>query len=328
MKEANHLLVHERLSHHLLLSSIIKKHMENPKIFPELCIFAGLIFAWNMLCSRPRFSDADLRLRVYVYAAMLIFAAGWAINLFIAAAPELTASLLRFYFFRLTDVMLPLGCAMLAVQVCCLPAVIPEEKKNTAEVKKHRQNHRQRRRVRVDRPVARKIFLTLLIGVSVVHVYYCAARVITPAAPRNCPAAAKSWPWKDLCEAAKLHTEPGETFIVPYTYRTFTWYSGRNVVVTWKDMPQDAKNLGEWWTRIQSLYYGHMEDKDGILRYGRLKKFSDTPRERFPQMAKRYGVKYLVAMNDDMKGLSFPVVYRNEEFSVWRIDGETEAAWE
>ncbi|MDO4550922.1 MAG: hypothetical protein Q4C96_06685 [Planctomycetia bacterium] len=338
ISQANEILVFKRLNHHLLLSSII----QNEKMKPLLYCFAAMIVAWNYFCCRPRYSDSDFRLRIFVYAVLTIFVAGWAINLLMTVSPELAASLLKYYFFRLTDIMLPLGCAFLAVQMCIFPppkekelSASPTQKQKEAFSRKRKSinqktgsvapTFRQRKKL-IEQPGVRKFILAILIMTATLQVYQSGRRVLTPRAPRSCGAASDYWPWRDVCEKVRQNTVPGTTFMMPYNYRTFTWFSERNVVAVWKDMPQDAEHLVEWWNRISSQYYGLIENEYGITIYGRIKKFADTPYDRFSQIAKKYGAVYVIARKGEVD--FYPRVYQNDVFTVWRIDGKIEAMWE
>lgn len=322
VKTANRVLVTERLAHHLLLS----------KMKPELLIrFGAMIVVWNFFCSRPRYSDADMRLRVFVFGAVLIAIAGWIINLFIAVAPDTVLNLLRFYFYRLVDVMLPVGCSLLAVEICRNPVPVSaqlesKKEKKTKKGGKNTVGARGSRRNRPEQPGVRRMALAVLCVVSVYQVYMSAQRMMTPAAPRSCVKADQYWAWRDICEKAAENTPPGETFMVPYNTRTFTWFSRRNVVCVWKDMPQDAESFVEWWNRINFLYYGTQLGEYGEPKYGRIRKFEETPRERFPQIARRFGVRYVVGPRGAISD-AFPVVYENDAFSIWQIHGDA-AKWE
>ncbi len=331
LKAANHVNVVERLAHHLLLSKIAQK--------PEMLIrFGAMIVVWNFFCSRPRYSDGDMRLRVFVYGALLIALAGWIVNMFLTWYPEQVISLMRFYFFRLADGMLPLGCALLAVEICRNPAPATKDASDEktqagakAASKKDKKNAgktlRGIRRNRPEQPAVRRMALVVLCVVAVCQVYMSAQRMLTPAAPRSCVKTAEYWAWRDICEKAREHTPPGETFMVPYNTRTFTWYSHRNVVCVWKDSPQDARSFVEWWNRMNFLYYGPIIGEHGVPTIGRIKKFNEMPRDRFPKISQRYGVRYVVGPRGAISD-SFPVVYENRDFTVWRIDGMPEPRWE
>ncbi len=44
---------------------------------------------------------------------------------------------------------------------------------------------------------------------------------------------------------------PGARFLTPRMAQTFKWYTGHSEVATWKDIPQDAQELVQWWARLQ-----------------------------------------------------------------------------
>ena len=62
--------------------------------------------------------------------------------------------------------------------------------------------------------------------------------------------------WLDVCRwiADQRHTPRNARFIVPRVAYTFKWYAGRGEVVNWKESPQDAAGLHEWWQRINDIY--------------------------------------------------------------------------
>ena len=63
--------------------------------------------------------------------------------------------------------------------------------------------------------------------------------------------------WRDACQWAADHTPPGTIFITPRGSNSFKWYSGRDEAATWKDMPQDASHLLDWYRRLDDLYGLH-----------------------------------------------------------------------
>lgn len=114
-RNAAKLYVYERLPHHLLLSSIAQKTPQ------KLLYFGILLLIWHYLIARPRYSNGEMTFRTFIYASFLIGLCGWGINLCMNAAPDLTASLLRYYWFRTVDVMIPLGAAVLCVEYATHP---------------------------------------------------------------------------------------------------------------------------------------------------------------------------------------------------------------
>ena len=69
-----------------------------------------------------------------------------------------------------------------------------------------------------------------------------------PAAPRS-HRIANFADWRAACQwvadSGKIPPEPASS-CRGYA-QTFKWYTGHSDVVKWKDVPQDAKTLVEWW---------------------------------------------------------------------------------
>jgi len=76
--------------------------------------FIGLVAVWILLERAVPADAARRRLRAFVGASVGIAVAGMGISLFTPLDPARVAALLRFYWFRLSDVAVPLGVALLA----------------------------------------------------------------------------------------------------------------------------------------------------------------------------------------------------------------------
>ena len=317
----NHLYVFERLPHHLLLSSIAHK---TPKM---LINFGALFLIWSMLATRPRYSNGDMNLRTFVYGTAFIAATGWVINLFLNIAPDTVASLLRFYWFRMVDVCVPMGVAILAVEWCRNPqevAVPDETELKQIKDKKERKQKRRQSEMLAKRLRHRQSFLLcVLIGLCCFQLYESGSRVLKWAPPRSCSGAKFLDDWKDVCRYIRENTEPTDRFIVPYTTRTFTWYARRPVVGVWKDVPQDSKNLLEWWNRMQTQFYG-IDTTSPQRSYGRLKSLGLMPPERIEALGRKYHAPYVLSTKGDIHGRE--LVYENAHFGVWRTDRPAETA--
>ena len=56
-------------------------------------------------------------------------------------------------------------------------------------------------------------------------------------------------------------------FLTPRMSQTFRWYASRGEVVNWKDIPQDAKGIVEWWRRLGEIWgVGTRRRPDRIAR--------------------------------------------------------------
>ena len=110
-----------------------------------------------------------------------------------------------------------------------------------------------------DQPIGR--FAAVLVGLAMMyHFGIIDTQRLQPSAPGPIV-----WPihldWQEACLWASddRNMPPTARFITPRMAQTFKWYAHRAEVATWKDMPQDAKELVQWRTRIQDLFH----DTDG-----------------------------------------------------------------
>lgn len=347
-RNATQLYVYERLPHHLLLSFIAQKTPD------KLIAFGGLILFWNFLSARPRFSHGEMTFRTFIYATLLIALLGWGINLFMTLAPELTASLLRYYWFRIADVMLPVGVSILSLEFVLSKSTIwgwekESEKKlvhqeelssagrklSKEERKEIRRKERFQARLQERRAArARILLLGCLVFMAGSLVFSSAKRFTKPMKPRSCSGASCGQTWLDLCQFVRENTEKTDIFVVPYTTRTFRWFTGRSVVGVWKDIPQDAQGLMDWWQRMQDQFYGFDPSKP-VQAYGRTASFTLLPKQKFEYLKKEYGASYVVRNKNDLKGRAvvtempngigdYELIYENKDFELRRLKSAEE----
>jgi hypothetical protein len=82
-------------------------------------------------------------------------------------------------------------------------------------------------------------------------------------------------------------------FLTPKQSVTFKWYSGRAEVVNWKEAPQDAVGIVEWWRRMRTLH-GAAEAEPEIRWFDSLSGTSDEHLEHLQQWARTYEADYLI----------------------------------
>ena len=110
--EAHRIYVFERLPHHLALLSLPASEF-GFRMASHTALIAGLFAA--MWLHRRTVSSTIFGLRFvawYAYGAMLLAVIGFAVELAFWNDPSRAASLLRFYWFRLTDVAVSLAAAL------------------------------------------------------------------------------------------------------------------------------------------------------------------------------------------------------------------------
>lgn len=321
---ANIIYVYERLPHHLVIMSITQQSPVRVFLFGLLVVF------WNFIAHRSRLSVADSTLRATVYGAIFIALMGVVLGVITPLCRNFSAGLLRFYWFRVADVMVPLGVAVLSViqlGLLCDTRLNPllrfrvghseieDEMKMTK--KQLKRTGKIAEKARKNLPFTRVVMVALCL-LALYHVGSSVVRVSVPRPPRSCAGAAKYAAWRDICDAAHSGTEPTDVFMVPYNTRTFTWYSRRPVVTDWKDVPQDAKHLLGWWKRMTACHYGwHILSEQEPPQWGRQKTFSEVGKARLSQVGKIFGAKYLLTTRKDV--LDMAVFYQNDEFTIYRL---------
>lgn len=306
VREANRLYVYERLYHHLL-----------PERFPpwfvvrHVCLVLTLaaLVAWG-----PR--DARFaRLYRFVAVAIAIAAMGMALSLLASAAPDFAAAVLRYYWFRLSDVIVPLGAALVATAIVARWSIaLPR------------------------RSAAGLAVLAIVAGCHLGEVVW--RRHLDPFPPADSTAVnldgwrrhydwahddaglpdeefAELRRWREICQWAQEETPPQAVFIVPRLAQTFRWYAGRAEVVNRKDIPQDAAGIVEWWRRNRLLYGAPPES--GSLW---LESLTDLGAERLRALGAEFGADYAVTSAVPPLALE-RVGPINPSFAVYRLRSAT-----
>jgi Domain of unknown function (DUF6798) len=269
--------VFERLPHHLVI------HAFEPNFILR---HLALLAAWLLLCYWTRGDAASTRLRRFVLATIVIAIAGALIDLATMQHPELAARLLRYYWYRLSDVMLPVGTA-LAIAVLLV-------------------------KLQTSRPMAGQWLLVAAMLAAIANIgdiFYQRSQDLCPPADLNI---ANVDDWRRACNWIATYTRPEDRFLTPFRQQTFKWYAGRSEVVTYKDMPQDAPGIVDWFQRRQDLYdaAGRLPQRTG-MQWGRL--------------ARQYDFQYIViertAENAQLPFLQvYPGIFEdNAAYAIYRL---------
>lgn len=211
---ANYIQVYYRLKHHL-----------NPLDFgvANYARYGALGLAWLCLLywRRRRTGSRDVRWWMgYIIAAALFagmgLVAGWGpqpqpANLL--SEPHWRMVVLKFYPFRLFDLLLPVA---VAIQ---LPSLFPQR------------------------------WLWLLGGVGLAWAVI-ATRVMPP--PNQLPSAMRA-DWRDACRWVAANSPADTVFHTPFEAEAFKWFAQRAEYVNLKDCPQDAAGIVEWNRRLQFI---------------------------------------------------------------------------
>lgn len=263
----------ERLNHHLDILSF------NPSF---IAWHLGLLAVWIFLCAIPAQDDRQVRLRRIVSGVIYIALAGAVISIFTQGDRQLAAGLLRFYWFRLTDVFLPLGLALLGVS-----------------------------RIIASRNKLLLVIVSLLAGL---HVLDTLERPFSYRPRADKPGKVANYEdWLDVCRWIRENTPRDAIFFTPRSSQTFKWYAERSEIATWKDIPQNPRGLVEWDRRMHEVF----DDPNPYATRPFHTQPAGLDRERLQTLSAKYGARYVVAENEDPAGL--PALYSNNTYAVYRI---------
>jgi len=236
VREANSIYVYGRLAHHLVFHRFPHWHMAR---------FAILLVVWLVACraticpiSAGKLGQRPLR--GFVCGAVLIAVVGIAIDQSLLYHLDVAAGLLRYYWYRLSDAMLPAGASLALVAwltglrdrrpswgQAALVAAVLIAGGNLAWT-----NEQRRGDLRPGSDVQ-----------------------MLPAWPDDPARTRRTYDdWRRTCRWIAEHTPPDACFITPKMQQTFKWYAERSEVCCWKDVPQDAAELVRWWQRQKDLY--------------------------------------------------------------------------
>lgn len=293
---AAQIYVDQRIAHHLDFSAFPTWHVAR---FGILVLFWGLLYLWlkNRLMLNPVIFHRKLEpLQDFATGALLISFCGLVISGLADSGSLFCTTLLKFYWFRLSDFAIP---ATIALASCFVIAYWLEL-----------ENDIFRRVSSVMFAVC--IFLAaalLFIERHQLQISNADARSL-PQYPDNDQRFRQSQQnWMKVCDWIRQNTPKDAIFITPHQQQTFKWYASRTEVVSWKDIPQDAESIVQWHQRLKEIQEPQTVSELGLLMY------TD---QRLADLAVRYRARYIVlpqrayelACNDPAIGKpNFPCVY-------------------
>ncbi len=288
--EAARIYVFERLPHHLAplhkpaawIAERAGRHATVTMLFVALLFIRRVELGGWSAFER----DEAGRIAIYSIGAMALALVGMAIELALWNHPHAAASLLRYYWFRLTDVAVPIGLAMLWIRL--LADMLG----------------------RNDRFAPAMLFVMLLTSG-----YPIATRLVDYVQSPWPPAVARMRnpdDWLDVCGWIEENTPSDAVFLTPRGNSSFKWYAQRPEVVTYKDIPQNARSLVEWRSRLYDVYTpGGDPEQPWVRSLGEL----GTTRVR--ELANKYNATYVLTTVEEPLGFEMP--YDNDTYAVYRI---------
>jgi hypothetical protein len=315
-REAARIYVFDRLNHHLVYSMFSAVNVAR---------FQVLVVAWAAVAWMLRRELPVARLQRVVAGTVAIAICGVLIDqAFVLRANWMdqtpldyetsAAGLLRYYWFRMSDSLAPVGLALgLVAWIGGL--------EGAREDPRGRAFPGGTLGTRLSGWL--KVAGILLAGANLGQIFVARSELpVPPAILQSRPAAegqTRKWfrDWTDVCEWIAENTPADAMFLTPREQQTFKWYAGRAEVVAWKDVPQDARGLIEWKKRMDEIHPHEQAHRDQGLAA-----FSET---ELAELARKYGATYVVIdKTKAQRRVELPRVYPagsglNSSFEVFRV---------
>jgi hypothetical protein len=302
----------------------IKHHLLPADFLFSWYLRHGLLIAATIVLSRfgSRHQGSWRRMQWFTAGAVAIAAGGMVVGMLPPFVPDLAARLLRFYWFRLTDAVVPLMFALLVMRL--VVRGVATESVDRAAAARHSNESLGRRKQQLG-------FVLLMIATLLLaNSSYRKSQLGVPPSVSNVLLGweADATPlqqrqvdddWRAVCRWARNSSGEDEIFLTPRHQQTFKWYAGRAEVVNWKDVPQDAANLREWYRRFREVFPRRLGTLRVTIQYDQLR-----------QLGEQYGVRYLI-VDRRVAGKHLPLVQvyptefeSNESFAVYRLPYRTD----
>ena len=270
-----------RLRHHLV-----------PRDFPVRYVarFLVLTALWAVAAFKSRRDEKCWRITTIVIGSLVIALFGALIDVFIGHIRPIASQLLRFYWFRLSDVFVPIGCSLLFCH----------------QVSRLRGTRRQQ----------------LLVAAGLGYVIISTTLVFLKHREENYPASFKQGnrvhsvahhrEWLEVCDWIRTNTNDQEVVFAPPNHQTFKWNAQRAEIVTWKDVPQDPSGILEWRARLREIRIFLYRGKTRSVEYtnGALKTLAEKYKFRFA----------IIERHRNIPRLFHRVPYENNDYIVYQIE--------
>ena len=292
--EAARIQVVERLPHHLLPERFQQTH-----VVAHVLTIALALVAWA--AARP--SRRAGRLMGLAAVAVLVSACGLLLAAVRPHAPAAADQLLRFYWFRFADGLVPLAAAVMLVD--WLRWGRTDEEAPSPQ--------------RAAAVTAAVTLVLIAVGWNLADEHRHWPTAADPPASRA-DKHVDAEPWGEMCDWIRDNTPQDAVFLTPRGAATFTWRTSRAEVVSWKNMPQDPESVVAWRQRIFDLYSPAGNDSLSNLE----RSTAAFGEERMQQMASRYGADFIIVPQKVLDQLGEPLpaserVHANDGYVLYRL---------
>ena len=259
----------ERLPHHLLVRTfadgMVARHVLAVGVW------------WLLLPVTP--TAAERRLAAFTAAAVGVSLAGACVSLLEGVAPATAHALLRYYWFRLADGVVPLGLSLAAAGAIASPGG------------------------RLGAAGRRRMTLAALAALVAVDLVVESRHWPLPGRPAPVARAEKTVQapaWQKVCAWVRENTPPDACFLTPRGASSFHWHAARREVVCWKNIPQDPAAILEWRRRIVDCF-----SVDGSLKT-LVSSTAVLGGDRLLEVARKYGADHVIVPVNPLEPYPLP----------------------
>jgi hypothetical protein len=308
---AHLICVFYRLPHHMVLQNFQWMNLDlagwSLPLPIALLRFVGLLVVWGLLAWAVGERGGGLRLRGFVVGTLLMALVGAVFSLLSYLETDLGASVLRFYWFRLADVAVPLGTALFAGLFI--------------------------QRLLDTEPRWGRLGLAVAAAIALVNIGLFAWQRAVPTIPRADSKVVRLGGYEAWCDAtawvARSDIPRTARFLTPLDSSTFKWRAERPEVGNRKEMPQDARSVVAWWDTLRDIHgiEGEFADK----RYW-IASTAELGAGRLKELGRKYQFDYVIAeapgvmlppipsVRDKIPApeVKLPVVYANKGYVIYR----------
>ncbi len=322
---ASQIHVYKRLAHHQCPSLFaVERHVAG-SISLGLLIAATVFAFWKLrkeLRHRIRLDPVAWLLTV-AWISVLFSVCGLAIDRFFSLpSPIFASQLLRFYWFRWSDIAVPLAWTLTfwkLTEASC--GVRPKGDGDISPVGTKASLSGERTEFGRTNAFQWAAGI-LLIALTVRHTQmnferqHPAADDILLNAPMNRSIDTDRFiDWLAVCDWARKNSPSDSLWFTPEHQQTFKWYAGRAEVVCWKDVPQDNASVRKWYERWV-LCRQPRNAKDERIEW---------TSEQIIELSKRYGFRWVLVDRATQINalhnleLMYPIKTQNKSFAIFRI---------
>jgi hypothetical protein len=213
--------------------------------------------------------------------------------------------LLRFYWFRFPDVMVPLMSAVII-------ALFLGDVSEGGPV----EHTLLRGFLPALQAILWRVFPIIFIAVTIVNSFQSLHRLQAEFRDSRQP---NSDPMLSTLEWISENTPQQAIFLVDPSLSDFYLHAQRAMFVSWKHTPHSAAEILEWYERITLCNGNRVPEKRGYDSLEELRTdFYTLDEDQISQIARLYGISYYLGLTDQQLG--FERVYSNSSFAVYRVN--------